>query len=147
MIIRRFLPKFSATTFTLGIGIEYFDGKEYFWNNRFKNYLLFGSETLKNSNKNIAYESQYKQPYLEFVRNDIDYSNQIISDIIEILEAYEIESVNKKNSMIIEKKNKIKKFNFIDKLDKELETSKFYIINNAYHNFKIFASRIISHLF
>jgi len=118
------------------IGIDYFKGKEKFWESNSKKYFLFGSDSLKKSKNHVYYDSQYDKYYLDFVKNHIDSSDEIFDDILEILDAYEVGSKEKLNSAILKKKQKIRNFGILNQLKLELETSKYWEINNLIYNFK-----------
>jgi len=128
------------------IGIDYFKEKENFWENPNKNYFLFGSDTLRDSKSNVYYEIQYNPSHLDFLRKSIDISEKRINEILEILNAYEVESKTGIDPEILKKKEKIKKFGIMNQLELELETSKYYEINSLVYNIKCNADKILRKL-
>jgi len=125
------------------IGIDYFKGKEDYWNSNSIKYFLFGSDTLRKSMKHVYYDNQYDKSYLDFVKNKINTTDKIFDDILEILDAYEVGLKGEIDSLILKKKEKIRNFNILNQLKFELETSKYGEINNFIDNFKNNADRLL----
>lgn len=125
------------------IGIDYFDGKENFWINQSKKYFLFGSDTLRKSRKNVYYNYQNNNLYLEFIKKELDKSEKIFTDILQILDAYEVGSKYENRDIILNNKEEIKKFSILTQLKCELETSKFFELNNFVSNLKKNTDKIL----
>lgn len=118
------------------IGIDYFREKENFWKNNSKKFFLFGSDTLRKSEKLLDYSSQYDSSYLAYVKNEIDISDRIYKDILMILDAHEVGLKSKLDYKILKKKEKIGHFSISNKLKFELGSTKYYEFNHIIDNFK-----------
>ncbi len=59
------------------VGIDYFEGKEKFWNSDNVLYL-FGSESIKKAGEIIYYEKQYEREKLDYLKKNINFENRVI---------------------------------------------------------------------
>ncbi len=117
------------------IGLDYFQGKENFWNND-NTHFLFGSNTVKKSEKHIYYEKQYKEKELNNVKNNIDDSDGTMKKALSVLEAYEVDSGNKIDYSIIKTKEYIKEFKIYNLMIKRVTSTPYYFINKSTFYFK-----------
>jgi hypothetical protein len=129
-------PKNHLELICKKIGIDYFEGKEKFWENNSKIYFLFGSDTLRKSKEHVYYNSQYDKSDLDFVKKKIDTSDKIIEDILMILDAFEIGSKEKIDVKLLRKKERIGNFSLLNQLKMELETSKYHYMNDFFYKLK-----------
>ncbi|KKK48243.1 hypothetical protein LCGC14_3147090, partial [marine sediment metagenome] len=60
------------------VRIDYFDGKENFWQVT-STHFLFGSDTLRNSRRHISYQNQYNKKKLDFIKENLIMDDQLTS--------------------------------------------------------------------
>lgn len=111
------------------IGIEYFDGKEEFWYNT-SEHFLFGSGGVRESNKLIPYDKQYENDKLKYVSNYVkNTSDSIIPKVLNVLEAYEVDSQQKNDSSYYKMKEEIKEYKTINLIMGRLTQTSYYSFN------------------
>lgn len=110
------------------IGINYFKGKEKFWNDDFTHFL-FGSRSSRTSKKIVYYEDHYEHKKLDYVKNYIPPENKMIKQILSILEEYEVDSNKKIDNSIVKLKEKIKKFQLRELVKMKSFSTHYYSLN------------------
>ncbi|MFW5895260.1 MAG: hypothetical protein ACOCT9_00800 [archaeon] len=110
------------------IGIDYFKGKEKFWNNDNTNHLIRGSPTLKKANDIVYYEDQYDQGKIDYLKKNITINSEV-KKVFEVLNGFEIDSSKKEKRSAKKIKDEIMENNPQDILIRSLRLSPYYWIN------------------
>lgn len=122
------------------VGVNYFEGKEKFWNNNTKHFL-FGSETTKRSEELIYYDEQYNEQKLNQLKDKIDMDNEMINQILDVLEGYEVDSNDEKNYEKL--KRRIGEYKFFDRVGMRMRNTKYYWFNHTMEKLNRFMVKIL----
>ena len=117
------------------LDIEYFDGKEEFWHNQ-HSHFLFGSNTVRNSDKLVFYEQQFDNCILTYLRENFKYENKITKQILSVLDAYEISNETFVDENVKQLKGKLATYKPIFKFYHRMKSTHIYSINHVISNLK-----------
>ncbi len=109
------------------IGIEYFEGKEKFWNNK-SEHLLFGSGTVKKSDRLVYYEQQYDMDKLKRLKKIVQTTTEI-EDIYKVLQSFDVDSSN--NNKYHELKRKLSQFSTLNLIKLKTFNTPYYPVNTT----------------
>ncbi len=126
------------------IGIDYLQNMENFWENKDVNHFLFGATSIRNPVKKIYYHEQYDNDISNFLINNNKLKDREFDKILKILNAYEINSLDKLNKNILELKDKVKEFTFFNFLFSKLSSTPYYRINYSVKNLKFLTIKTLS---
>ncbi len=110
------------------LGIEYFDGKEKFWNNEAEHFL-FGSDTVRYSKKLVYYKEQYDEERLDELKGQIEIEDKKLKRILDILNSFEVGDDIKKRDKFKNSKDEISQFKKTTLLRMRLKNTPYYTFN------------------
>lgn len=110
------------------LGIEYFDGKEEFWNNKAEHFL-FGSDTVRYSKKLVYYKEQYDEEKLEDLKEIIKTDDEALEKVGTVLDAYEVGRHRKFRVKFRRLKNELSEIRLFTILRTRSKNTRFYHVN------------------
>lgn len=112
--------------------IEYFKGKKNFWINQ-HSHFLFGSGTVKNSDRHISYKEQYDEELLDEIKSNFSFDGQHVENILQILRESEVSNYKQITDKVKKLKEKYSNYRFPLRLYNRIKSTPFYCWNS---NFK-----------
>jgi hypothetical protein len=126
-------PVEKLTALCETIGIDYFDGKEKFWQNQHKHFL-FGSGTVRNSDRLVYYEEQFDKSVLEHLKRSFNYEDEKTKKVLSILDAYEVSNNANVSRAIKQGRRDLSDYNWKVKAYHRIKSTPFYFLNSMLSN-------------
>lgn len=125
-------PVTELKTLCKTLDIPYFKGKENFWNSD-NSHLLFGSTSVARSNKLIYYDEQYDNHKLNELKNDLDFDDELLTNILKVLDKFEVSQKSKISDSVYILKNKLGISSKVSNFIYRIQSTPYYTINSLMH--------------
>lgn len=121
-------PAEKLKTLCNELDISYFKDKEKFWMGD-NSHSLFGSGSVKSSNRLIYYDQQYDKDKLNNLKNKLDLNNRLLNNILQVLDAFEVKEKSNASNAIYSLKNKLGRHPTLSQFVYRLHATPYYMIN------------------